>query len=119
MHICSHFGSIPIETPCDKLGITKGLCPDLRPETYDQCKELTPFQLWYNKNRKDPTFRHLVKVAYKDWKGLVHISNKVVKKKEASIGASSGPGSAVVGSTCRPACANGKCDRGLTNQLIN
>ena len=110
MHICSHFGSIPIETPCDKLGMTKGLCPDLRPETYDQYKELIPFQLWYNKNKKDPTFRHLVKVAYKDWKGLVHISNKVVKKKEASIGASSGPGSAVGAPPAGLQVQKEKCD---------
>ena len=76
--------------------------------TYDQYKELIPFACWYKKNKKDPRFRRLLKVACKDWKALVHINNKAVKKKETSIGASSGPGSAVVGSTCRPAGAKGK-----------
>ena len=86
MHICSHFGSIPIETPCDKLGMTKGLCPDLRPETYDQYKELIPFQLWYNKNKKNPKFKHLLAVALRNWKGLDYINNKVVKNKATSLG---------------------------------
>ena len=81
--------------------MTKGL----RPETYDQYKELLH---WYNKNKKNPTFRHLVKVAFKDWKALVHINNKAVKKKETSIGASSGPG---LGVFC-------DCNRNLTLLLI-
>ena len=104
-----HFGSIPIqvETPCDKLGMTKGQF-QLRTETYAQYKELIPFQHWYNQNKKNPIFRHLVAVAYRNWKLLVCINNKVVKKKATSIGASSGPGSAVVGSTCRPAGATVK-----------
>ena len=51
-----------------------------------------PFVHLYNENKK---FRHLLAVAYRNWKVLVHINNKVVKKKATSIGASSGPGSAV------------------------
>ena len=93
IYICSHFGSIPIqvETPCDKLGMTKGQFQ----LTYDQYKELIPFERWYKKNKKNPIFSHLLAVAYTNWKVLVHINNKAVKKKETSIGASSGPGSAV------------------------
>ena len=60
----------------------------LRPKTYAQYKELIPFQIWYNENKKNPIFRHLVAVAYRNWKPLVCINNKVVKKKAASIGAS-------------------------------
>ena len=97
IYICSHFGSIPIqvETPCDKLGMGKG---KLR-------LRWKPFVNCHNENKK---FRHLLAVAYRNWKVLEHINNKVVKKKATSIGASSGPGSAVVGSTCRPAGAKGK-----------
>ena len=78
IYICSHFGSIliQVETPCDKLGMTKGQFR-LRLETYDQYKELIPFQHWYNKNKKNPIFRHLLAVAYRNWKVLVHINNKV------------------------------------------
>ena len=77
-------------------------------ETYTQYRELIPFKRSYDNNKKHPIFRHLIKEAYRNWKVLVHINNKVVKKKATSIGASSGPGSAVVDSTCRPAGAKGK-----------
>ena len=82
----------------------------MRLETYDQYKELIPFQHWYNKNKKNPIFRHLLAVAYKDWKGLVHINNKAVKKKETSIGASSGPGSAVGAPPAGLQVQKEKCD---------
>ena len=112
-----HFGSIPtqVETPCDKLGMTK--CPvRLVPKNSKEYKELKPVEEWYNKNRKNPTFKRLLDVAYRNWKELDYINNKVVKKKATSIGASSGPGSAVAGSTRRRV---GKCHLGLTNQLID
>ena len=64
-------------------------------KNYTQYKELKPFQNWYNKNRKNPIFKHLLAVAYRNWKELDYINNKVVKKEATSIGASSGPGSAV------------------------
>ena len=48
--------------------------------TYDQYKELIPFACWYKKNKKDPRFRRLLKVAIKDWKALVHINNKAKVK---------------------------------------
>ena len=120
VYICSHFGSIliQVETPCDKLGMTKGQFR-LRLETYDQYKELIPFQHWYNKNKKNPIFRHLLAAAYRNWKVLVVINNKVVKKKATSIGASSGPGSAVGAPPAGPQVQKEKCDLGLTNQLIN
>ena len=91
----------------------------MRPKTYAQYKELIPFQIWYNENKKNPIFRHLVAVAYRNWKLLVCINNKVVKKKATSIGASSGPGSAVGAPPAGPQVQKEKCDLGLTNQLIN
>ena len=111
VYICSHFGSIliQVETPCDKLGMTKGQFR-WRVETYDQYKELIPFQHWYNKNKKNPIFRHLLAVAYRNWKVLVHINNKAVKKKETSIGASSGPGSAVGAPPAGLQVQKEKCD---------
>ena len=49
--------------------------------THTQYKELKPFEEWYNKNRKNPTFKRLLDVAYRNWKKLVYINNKVVKKE--------------------------------------
>ena len=110
IYICSHFGSIliQVETPCDKLGMTKGQFR-LRLETYDQYKELIPFQHWYNKDKKNPIFRHLLAVAYRNWKALDYINNKVVKKKATSLRAP----------PAGPQVQKEKCDLGLTNQLIN
>ena len=71
-----------------------------------------------SRNELDPEWMvHLVLKAYRDWKALVHINNKIVKKKRWSIGASSGPGSAVAGSTRRRV---GKCHLGLTkvNEIL-
>ena len=65
------------------------------PKNSKEYEELKPFEEWYNKNRKNPTFKRLLDVAYRNWKKLVYINNKVVKKEATSIGASSGPGSAV------------------------
>ena len=82
-----HFGSIPIqvETPCVKLGMTKGKFR-WHVKTYAQYKELIPFHLWYNKNKKNPKFKHLLAVALRNWKGLDYINNKVVKNKATSLG---------------------------------
>ena len=57
-------------------------CPvRLVPKNSKEYKELKPFEEWYNKNRKNPTFKRLLDVAYRNWKKLVYINNKVVKKE--------------------------------------
>ena len=89
------------------------------PKNSNEYKELKPFEEWYNKNRKNPTFKRLLDVAYRNWKELDYINNKVVKKKATSNGASSGPGSAVGAPPAGPQVQKEKCDLGLTNQLIN
>ena len=83
-----HFGSIPteVETPCDKLGMTK--CPvRLVPKNSNEYKELKPFVDWFNKEKKNRKFKHILAVAYQNWKELDYINNKVVKKKATSLGA--------------------------------
>ena len=83
-----HFGSIPtqVETPCDKLGMTK--CPvRLVTKNSNEYKELKPFVDWFNKEKKKQKFKHILAVAYQNWKELDYINNKVVKKKATSLGA--------------------------------
>ena len=83
-----HFGSIQteVETPCDKLGMTK--CPvRLVPKNSNEYKELKPFVDWFNKEKKNRKFKHILAVAYQNWKELDYIKNKVVKKKATSLGA--------------------------------
>ena len=59
-----------------------GKCPvRLDPKNSKEYKELLPFQEWFNKNRNNPIVRRLLEVAYRNWKKLVYINNKVVKKE--------------------------------------
>ena len=59
-----------------------GKCPvRLDPKNSKEYKELKPFEEWFNKNRKNPRVRRLLEVAYRNWKKLVYINNKVVKKE--------------------------------------
>ena len=76
--ICSHFGSITIQVklPCNKLGMAK--C-GIQVETSTQYRELIPFKRWYDNNKKNPIFRHLIREAHRNWKALVYINNKKVK----------------------------------------
>ena len=54
-------------------------------------RELIAFKRWWQNNEKNPIFRYLVKKAYRNWKALVYINNKVVKKKATSIGPLTAP----------------------------
>ena len=82
-----HFGSIQTEVETrDKLGMTK--CPvRLVPKNSNEYKELKPVVDWYNKEKKNRKFKHILAVAYQNWKELDYINNKVVKKKATSLGA--------------------------------
>ena len=42
--------------------------------------EFIPLKIWFDKNKKNPEFKHLVLKAYRDWTAVVHIDNKIVKK---------------------------------------
>ena len=82
-----HFGSIQTEVETrNKLGMTK--CPvRLVPKNSKEYKELKPVVDWYNKEKKNRKFKHILAVAYQNWKELDYINNKVVKKKATSLGA--------------------------------
>ena len=41
-------------------------------------EELRRVRHWYDKNKKNPVFKHLVIKAYRDWTAVVHINNKIV-----------------------------------------
>ena len=33
---------------------------------------------WFDKNKKNPVFKHLVIKAYRDWTAVVYIDNKII-----------------------------------------
>ena len=41
-------------------------------------EELRRVRHWYDKNKKNPVFKHLLITAYRDWTAVVHINNKIV-----------------------------------------
>ena len=47
--------------------------------------ELRRVKHWFDKNKKNPVFKHLVITAYRDWTAVVHINNKIVKKSPSVV----------------------------------
>ena len=45
-----------------------------------ETSEFIRVKRWFDKNKKNPEFKHLVTKAYRDWAAVVHINNKIVKK---------------------------------------
>ena len=75
------------------------------PKNSNEYKELKPFEEWYNKNRKNPTVKRLLDVAYRNWKEFVYINNKAVKK-EPRFGSCRSSSVAHLGSSCTEASSN-------------